>query len=62
MAKLRNISPDEHEVPVLGRSVGVDEVVHVPDDVFEAHSWPDTIWQVVSAPKPSKPAPIAEEV
>lgn len=62
MAKLRNISPDEREVPLVGRFVGVDEVIEVPDDVYEAHSWPEETWAVVAAPKPGKSAPITKEV
>lgn len=47
MAKLRNISPDPLDVPLLGRTVDVDEVVEVPDELFKQHSWADTLWSEV---------------
>lgn len=53
MAKLRNVSADTLTVPMVGASVGPDEVLTVPDEMFEQYAWPETLWSVVSA-KPSK--------
>ena len=51
MAKIRNVSPDPLDVPLLGRVVDIDEVVEVPEELYDSHSWADTLWAVVSTKK-----------
>lgn len=51
MAKLRNVSADVLNVPLLGRDVDPDQVVDVPDDLLEAYAWPESVWQVVTKTK-----------
>jgi hypothetical protein len=62
MAKLRNVSPDTLSVPLLGVTVEPDQVLEVPDGVYEQYAWPESLWAVVAAAKPSKSAATAEEV
>lgn len=47
MPKVRNIAPDPRVIPALGISVDVDEVFTVPQDFFDAHAWPEAIYEVV---------------
>jgi hypothetical protein len=54
VAKLRNISPDTLQVPLLGATVEPDQVVDVPDQLFKDYAWPDSLWSVVSAKKTEK--------
>lgn len=51
MAKLRNISADTLNVPLLGMDVEPDHIVDVPDEVFHAYAWPESVWQVVKQTK-----------
>lgn len=51
MAKVRYRGSEPADVPLLGRTVDPDEVVVVPDDVFESREWPETNWTVVSTAK-----------
>ncbi len=51
--KLRNISPDPLQVPLLGVTVEPDTVVEVADDVFAQYAWPETLWAVVTPVKKS---------
>lgn len=53
MAKLRNVSDDTLLLGPVGVEVAPDEVVEVPDDVFNQHSWAESLWAVVSSPKKS---------
>lgn len=61
MAKLRNVSADTLNVPLLGAMVEPDHVLDVPDAVFEQYAWPESLWAVVSTTKPSKTTTASEE-
>lgn len=61
MAKLRNVSPDTLSVPLLSATVEPDQVLDVPDVVFAEYAWPESLWAVVSAPKPGKSV-VTEEI
>jgi len=51
MAKVRNISGEPLAVPELGwRTVGVDEVVTVPDERLDAYTCQSATWAAESAP------------
>lgn len=57
--KLRFLGDQPHEVSVLRRVVEPDELVDVPDDVFEAYVWPDSLWMpepAARATRSDKPA------
>lgn len=54
MAQVRNIAPQERTIPALGIQVDVDEVFTVPDDFFEAHAWPEGLYEVISTPTKKK--------
>lgn len=53
MAKLRNKTTDTLETRVAGRRYVTepDGLLEVPDDVFDAHAWPGTVWDEVETPK-----------
>lgn len=52
MAKLRNTSDDTLETRVGGRSYTTepDGLLDIPDDVYLAHVWPETLWAEVDVP------------
>lgn len=54
MAKLRNVSDSDLYLAPVGRAVVMDEVVEVPDDVFQAHAWPESLWAVVAPGRKNK--------
>lgn len=55
MAKVRNVSGDARIVPVLGhRTVEVDEVTEVPDELFESFVCQTEIWEPVTEPAKTK--------
>lgn len=49
MAQVRNVSDTPRFVPSLQATVGVDEVLFVPDEGFDPDTWPLETWEVVSA-------------
>ena len=49
MPKVRNVAAEPRVIPAVGVVVGVDEVFDVPQDVFDAHAWPDAIYEIVDA-------------
>lgn len=51
--KLRNISADTLSLalPELTLTAEPDELIEVPDDVYDRYAWPDTVWSVVGTPK-----------
>ena len=49
MPKVRNVADTARIIPAVGVVVDVDEVFDVPQDVFDAHAWPDEIYEVVDA-------------
>jgi hypothetical protein len=58
MAKYRNVSPAAVEVYCnahpRGGPMGIvepDGILEVDDEVARAHSWPESIWSEVNAPK-----------
>lgn len=55
MAKLRNVSADTLELRLNGgdwsATAEPDQVVEVPDDLYEQHAWPEDVWAVVSTRK-----------
>lgn len=61
MAKLRNVSDAPLEVRALGRTVDVDEVLEVPDDFYDQHAWPETLWAVVTGSKPARKTTAKDE-
>jgi len=64
MAKLRNVSGEAREVPLLGnRVVEPDEVVDVDDELLdpEQYVWPESTWQVQVERKPAKGKAAASE-
>lgn len=48
--KLRFLGDQPHDVRVLGRVVEPDELVDVPQDVFDAYAWPESLW----SPEPGR--------
>lgn len=48
MAKVRNIGPKPVMLVCITRTVDIDEVVDVPDEVFARHGWPEELWEVLS--------------
>lgn len=55
MAKLRNRSDDTLETRVSGRTytTAPDALLDLPDDVYLAHAWPETLWTEVDVPRPA---------
>ena len=54
MARLKNVSGEAREVPLLGnRVVEPDEIVDVDDELLAEYVWPEATWQV-QAEKPVK--------
>lgn len=53
MASVRNMSKHTVDLRCIGRSVDPDEKVDVPDDVFKAHVWPETVWDTDSPARKS---------
>lgn len=51
MAKLRNITDETLNVPLVGKHVEPDEVVEVSDAVWAQHAWPETVWAEVEVPR-----------
>lgn len=49
--QLRFLGTEPHDVPVLGRVVSTDELVNVPDDIYKAHGWAESLWAVVKSSK-----------
>ena len=57
MGRLKNVSGEAREVPLLGnRVVEPDEVVDVDDELLdpEQYVWPASTWQVQADKKPAK--------
>jgi hypothetical protein len=68
MARLKNVSGETKEVPLLANLglplvVEADEVVEVPDEAFAEFAWPESTWQVTkpAAKQAAKPADQEEE-
>lgn len=60
MARLKNVSGEAREVPLLdNRIVEPDEVVDVADELLAEFVWPETTWQVEADKKPAKGAKAA---
>jgi len=51
MAKLRNITDETLNVPLVGRDVAPDEQIEVSDAVWAQHAWPETVWAEVAVPR-----------
>jgi hypothetical protein len=54
MARIRNLADEPRAIPSLGISVEVDEVFEVPDDFFDAHAWPEELYEVITTPTTKK--------
>ena len=55
MARLKNVSGEAREVPLLdNRVVEPDEVVDVDDKLLAEFVWPAVTWQVEPDKKPAK--------
>ena len=55
MGRLKNVSGEAREVPLLdNRVVEPDEVVDVDDQLLEEFAWPASTWQVEADKKPAK--------
>ncbi|MGZ6836777.1 MAG: hypothetical protein ACXVGE_13055 [Blastococcus sp.] len=56
MAKVRNVSDSPLELRLDGliRTADLDEVIEVPDELFAAHSWSESLWAVVTPAKSNK--------
>lgn len=60
MPRIRNVSDVAVSLNAIGgpepftASVDPDEVIEVPQDVFKAHEWPESIWHVVESRTNSK--------
>lgn len=57
--KVRYIGPDPDGVEVIcsGTLMGTvkpDEVIEIPDDVYEKHAWSEELWAVVTPAKTKK--------
>lgn len=51
MPRVRNISGEPLNVPLLGREVAAGEVIDAPDEVNgQPVGWPEHIWEPVKAP------------
>lgn len=63
MAKLRNVSDGPLDLRVDGFTATVeqDEVTDVPDTIFQAHAWPESLWAVVAPSKTPKASASTEE-
>ena len=51
MAKLRNITDETLDVPLVGRHVAPDEQIEVSDAIWAQHAWPETVWEEVEVPR-----------
>ncbi|MGQ5580911.1 hypothetical protein [Streptomyces sp. ECR3.8] len=51
MARVRYLGPEPVTVPELGRTVGSDEVVEVPDDRFGGYVCQPANWEAVEEPR-----------
>jgi hypothetical protein len=59
VATIRNVAGEARFIPLAGpngAAVEDHETFEVDDDVFDAHEWPDSNFEVVEAPKKSKKA------
>jgi hypothetical protein len=49
VARLKNVSGEAREVPLLdNRVVEADEIVEVDDQLLTDYTWPETTWQAVA--------------
>ena len=63
MAKIRNVSDGTLDLRVDGFTATVeqDEVTEVPDVIFAAYVWPESLWAVVVPAKSPKASASTEE-
>ncbi len=64
MAKIRNVSDGPLEVRLstgFTATVDPDSVLEVPDEEYDAHSWAESLWSLVTPAKKS-PAKSDEEL
>lgn len=55
MARLKNVSGEAREVPLLGnRIVEPDEIVDVDDELLAEFAWPESTWEIVAEKKAAK--------
>ena len=55
MGRLKNVSGEAREVPLLGnRVVEPDEIVDIDDELLAEYVWPEATWQVEPDKKPAK--------
>lgn len=56
MAKLRNITPHTLETRLNGRNFVTepDAILDLPDDLYGAYAWPDSIWAEIDVPHTEK--------
>lgn len=55
MGRLKNVSGEAREVPLLGnRVVEPDEVVDIDDELLAEFAWPESTWQVQAEKKAAK--------
>jgi hypothetical protein len=47
MARVRNNAGEPRYVPVVGRVLDSDELVEIPDEVFDRFDWSTPLWDVV---------------
>ena len=64
MARLKNVSGEARQVPLLdNRVVEADEIVEVDDQLLDDFTWPESTWQVQAESKAkakAKPAGTGE--
>ncbi len=56
MATVRNVAGEARWIPDAQVTVEDHETFEVDDDLFDQREWPDTIFEVVEAPKKTKKA------
>ncbi len=54
MATIRNVAGEARWIPDAGVTVEDHETFEVDDDLFDQRSWPETMYEVVEAPKKTK--------
>lgn len=56
MAVIRNIAGEDRDIPVAGGTVKDGATFEVDDDTFHHYAFPESIYEVVEAPKSKPPA------